>query len=175
MCRGKRVYVTFPLFHCAGIHMLLPASLYAGFTVVLGPFPPSAEVVNSVHLHGNVQHSCLAPTTLVELVKDPAHLENLSQLELITFGGGPCPEAVSNLVSTKTRLLSCLGTTECGILPALLSNDPEDWPYLRLDLRLGYEYRHSSDDLYEQVIVRDQSRYPCQGIFATFPNSLSGP
>ena len=169
MCAGARVYLTFPLFHCAGVAMLLPASIYAGFTVVLGPFPPSADTANAVHVHGNVQQSCLAPMTLMDLVKNDEHLENLGRLTQITYGGGPCPPAVGDLVSSKTRLLNCLGTTECGVLPIQLC-DPGDWPYMSVSPMLGHEYRHVSEDLYEQVIVRDPKLDGYQGIFATFPD-----
>ncbi|KAI2640771.1 hypothetical protein GGS26DRAFT_539733 [Hypomontagnella submonticulosa] len=167
MCTGKRVYVAFPLFHSAGIIMLL-ASIYAGFTVVLGPFPPSADVANAVHVHGNVQVSSFAPTTLADLVKEPQHLENLGRLEYIVYGGGPCPKPVGDLVATKTRLLNVVGTTECGLLPCQVC-EPEDWDYLSLSPVLGYEYRHHSGDLYEQVIVRNSKFEQYQGIFATFP------
>lgn len=81
---GRRIYLGFPLFHCAGVSMLLPASLFAGFTIVLGPFPPSADVVNAMHMHGNVQESCVAPFTLIELSKDSTHLENLRRLKTVT-------------------------------------------------------------------------------------------
>ncbi|KAK2591580.1 hypothetical protein QQS21_010731 [Conoideocrella luteorostrata] len=167
MCAGTRVYLAFPLFHCAGIAMLLPGSIYSGFTVVLGPFPPSADVANSIHEYGNVQHSCLAPMTLVDLVKVPSHLENLSKLTQITFGGGPCPQAVGDLISSKTRLLNCLGTTECGVLPIQLC-EPHDWAYMSVSPVLGHEYRHISGDLYEQVIRRDVQFQKYQGIFETF-------
>ncbi|TRX88461.1 hypothetical protein FHL15_010651 [Xylaria flabelliformis] len=169
MLSGERVYVTFPLFHCAGISMILPACLYAGFTVVLAAFPPSAAVVNGVHLYGNVQHTTLVPTTLEELVREPEYLENLSRVKSVTYGGGPVPKAAGDLAITKTRVLNCLGSTECGALPGQLC-DPEDWQYLRLHPSLGYEYRHVSDDLYEQVMVRDEARLQYQGVFATFPD-----
>lgn len=35
LCKGSRVYNVFPLFHSGGLSILLPASLYCGFTVVL--------------------------------------------------------------------------------------------------------------------------------------------
>ncbi|KAH9896198.1 hypothetical protein F4778DRAFT_745468 [Xylariomycetidae sp. FL2044] len=168
MCAGKRVYNTFPLFHCAGIAMLLPGAIYAGFTSVLGPFPPSADTVNSVLTYGNVQHCCAAPMTLIELAKDPIYLQNLSRLEQLTFGGGACPQGVGDLISTKTRLLNCLGTTECGVLPIELS-DPADWAYMKVNPVLGHEYRHVTKDLYEQVIVRKPELEQYQGIFGTFP------
>jgi len=175
LCRGKRVYVVFPLFHCAGINHILPASLYVGFTVVLASSPPSADIVNGVHVHGNVQQTSLVPTTLEELVKVPEYLENLSRLEQVNFGGGPVPKPVGDLVITKTRLLSCLGTTECGVFPSQVCPDPQDWLYLRMDPILGYEYRQVAGELYEQVIVRNENRLQFQGIFATFPDKAEYP
>ncbi|KAI0120267.1 hypothetical protein F4776DRAFT_633434 [Hypoxylon sp. NC0597] len=174
MCAGKRVYVTFPLFHCAGITMLLPAALYAGFTIVLGPFPPSADIANEIHLHGNVHQGCFVPTTLIELAKNPQFLENLSRLEQITYGGGPLPHEVGNLISTKTRMLTGFGTTECGVLPTQLC-DPEDWAYINFSPVGGYEYRPFSDGLYEQVIVRKPELERYQGIFGTFPELSEWP
>jgi thioester reductase-like protein/acyl-CoA synthetase (AMP-forming)/AMP-acid ligase II/aryl carrier-like protein len=169
MCAGERVYLAFPLFHCAGLSMLLPGPIYGSFTVVLGPFPPSAETVNAIHVHGNVQQSCLAPMTLIELAKDASHLENLRHLKQITFGGGPCPKAVGDLISTKTRLLNCIGTTECSVLP-VQSCDPEDWAYISINPVLGHEYRHFSEDLYEMVIVRKPELEGYQAVFGTFPD-----
>lgn len=169
MCAGDRVYLAFPLFHCAGLSMLLPGAIFNGFTIVLGPFPPSAEVANAIHVHGNVQQSCLAPMTLIDLAKDPSHLENLSRLKQITFGGGPCPKSVGDLVSSKTRFLNCLGTTECSVLPVQLC-DPEDWAYLSVSRVLGHQYRHFSDDLYEMFIVRNPDLEAYQAVFGTFPD-----
>lgn len=48
--------------------------------------------------------------------------------------------------------------------------DREDWPYLKVSPVLGHEYRHISGDLYEQVIVRDETPDLCQGVFSTFPS-----
>ncbi|KAI0424717.1 hypothetical protein F5Y09DRAFT_323623 [Xylaria sp. FL1042] len=175
LCKGRRVYSAFPLFHCAGINTLLPGCLYGGFTVVLGPFPPSADIANSVHVYGDVQMSVLVPTTITELIQNPEYVDNLSRLERICFGGGPCPKSVGDLVSTKTRLMSCLGSTECGIMPCQVPSDPQDWQYLRIHPILGCEYRHVSDNMYEQVIVRNESRCAYQGVFAAFPGLTEWP
>ncbi|KAI1822704.1 hypothetical protein F4861DRAFT_550606 [Xylaria intraflava] len=174
MLSGERVYVTFPLFHCAGISMVLPGCLYVGYTVVLAAFPPSAAVVNDVHIHGHVQHTALVPATLEELVREPQYLENLGRVKSITYGGGPVPKAVGDLAITKTRLLNCLGSTECGMLPSQFC-DPQDWQYLRLHPTLGYEYRHKSENLYEQVIVRNEDLIQYQGVFGTFPDLAEWP
>ncbi|KAI1817951.1 hypothetical protein GGS20DRAFT_424632 [Poronia punctata] len=173
--RGKRVYVIFPLFHCAGINISVAACIYAGFTSVLTPSPPSPDIVNSVHVHGNVQQECTVPTILEELVKVPEYVENLGRLEQVNYGGGPLPKTVGDLISTKTRILCCLGTTECGVFPSKMGDDPRDWPYLRMDPVLGYEYRQVAEGLYEQVIVRDENRLQYQGIFSTFPDEVEWP
>ncbi|KAI1147213.1 hypothetical protein F4825DRAFT_471765 [Nemania diffusa] len=173
--RGKRVYVTFPLFHCAGLSLILPACLYADYTAVLAPFPPSADIINKVHVHGNVQSAVLVPATMEALVKDPEHLENLSRLDHLMFGGGPVTKTVGDLIITKTPILNCLGSTECGALPGMLPEDPRDWQYLRLHPNVGFEYRHVADNLYEQVMVRDEDLLHGQGIFATFPDLAEWP
>ncbi|KAK6082253.1 Iterative polyketide synthase CazM 8 [Seiridium cupressi] len=167
MCAGMRLYLCFPLFHCAGISILL-SSIFCGFTVVLGPSPPSSEAINAVHVHGNVQHSCLAPASIVDLVKNPEYLENLARLQQVTYGGGPLPQAVGDVVTNKTRLMNCLGSTECGVLP-IQHCDPEDWAYLSYSPVLGSEFREVSDGLYEHFIVRRKELHPYQGIFGTFP------
>lgn len=170
LCAGKRVYLAFPLFHCAGVMMLLPASILGGFTVVLGLFPPSPDAVDAVHLHGNVQESCLPPSTLVDLARNPAQLENLRRLHHVTYGGGPLPTAVGDLISTRTTLLNVLGTTEAGVLPHQVCSSAEDWSYMQVSPALGAEYREVSEGLYEQVIVRKPELAAYQGVFGTFPD-----
>lgn len=171
---GKRLYLSLPLFHTAGLSILLGGSIYNRMTTVLASFPPSAEVVNGVHVHGNVQHSCLAPTTMVELARNPEYLENLGQLEQVIYGGGPCPQAVGDLISARTRVLNCMGSTEAGPFP-VQPCDREDWAYIRLSPVLGHEFRRVSDELYEQVIVRDPELERYQGVFATFPDLQEWP
>ncbi|KAI0197610.1 hypothetical protein F4808DRAFT_294517 [Astrocystis sublimbata] len=172
---GDRAYSMFPLFHCAGLHTLLPGALYAGYTAVLASFPPSATVMNDVHVHGNVQHSLLVPSALEELAREPEYLDNLSRLKTITFGGGPVPKVVGDLVITKTKLFSNFGSTEAGAMQGQIVDDRRDWQYTRLHPKMGYEYRPVSDGLYEQVFVRDEKLLQYQGIFGTFPELTDWP
>jgi aryl carrier-like protein len=104
---------------------------------------------------------------LVDLAKHPEYLENLGRLDQICYGGGPCPSAVGDLVSRKTKLANTLGSTESGMHPIELS---QDWAYMTPSPSLGHEYRHVSDDLYEQVIIRRPELSLYQGIFSTFPD-----
>lgn len=81
---GSRVYLGFPLFHCGGLFVLLPCSIFANFTVVLGPFPPSSEMIQEIHDHGNVEESLIPPSSLVDMAKDRTYIEGLSRLKRIT-------------------------------------------------------------------------------------------
>jgi acyl-CoA synthetase (AMP-forming)/AMP-acid ligase II len=168
MCAGSRLYVAFPLCHSAGLTNLLPGCIYAESTMVFGPFPPTSAIINSVHIHGNVQQSAIAPMMLTDLVKNPEYLENLSRIDLIPYGGSPLPTAVGDIISSKTRLFNCMGITECGPLPSLLC-DQEDWAYLNFSPVLGSEFRRIADGLYEHFIIRDPKSTRYQAIFETFP------
>lgn len=170
-CKGRRMYLGLPLFHCAGASIMLPCAIFVGFTIVLGPFPPSAEVVDAMHRYGNIQESAHAPTVLIELAKDPAAVERVGKLDLLIYGGGPMPPRVGKVLAAKTRLHSALGGTEAGVIPGVVvvDDDPADWQYTGISPALGAEYRHVSGDLYEQVIVRKKELEPWQAIFGTFP------
>lgn len=172
LVKGQRIYLGFPLFHCAGISLLLPGCIFAECTIVLGPFPPSVETVNAIIQHGNVQDGCMAPSLLVDIARSPEYLENLGRLERISYGGGSLPEVIGDLIGSKTRLVNSLGSTEAGILPFRLC-DPEDWAYMSFHPALGQEFRpySVSEGLYEHVIVRspDPDLQLYQPIFGTFP------
>ncbi|KAJ3578218.1 hypothetical protein NPX13_g2342 [Xylaria arbuscula] len=169
LCAGTRVYFGTPLFHSAGLCLCLAGCLYSGFTAVLSPFPVTASLADGVHVHGNVQYSVLIPATLMDLAKDPEYLKNLSRLKYLIFGGALLPQDVGDFLSNYVRLINCLGSTEAGVLP-IQACDREDWPYLKVSPVLGHEYRHISGDLYEQVIVRDETLSLYQGVFSTFPS-----
>ncbi|KIL93894.1 hypothetical protein FAVG1_02456 [Fusarium avenaceum] len=174
MCTGSRLYVAFPVCHSGGLTNLLPGCIYADFTMVFAPFPPTSAIINGVHIHGNVRQSGITPMMLTDLVKNPEYLENLKRLDLIPYGGGPIPTAVGDIISSNTRLFNCMGTTECGPLPSLLC-DGEDWAYCNFSPILGSEFRHVADGLYEHFIIRDPKSTRYQPIFETFPKLSEWP
>lgn len=117
MCAGTRVYFGIPLFHSVGMYLCLPGCLYSGFTAVLSLFLVTASLANGVHVYRDVQYSVLIPATLIELAKDPEYLRNLGRLKYLIFGGALLPRDVRNCLSNYARLINCLGSTECGVLP----------------------------------------------------------
>lgn len=174
ICKGQRLYNGFPPFHTAGISMLLMCSIYYEYTCVLGPFPPTGETANAVHVHGNIGTSVLPPSVLVEIAKVPEHLENLSKLSVIAVGGGSTPADVGTAVSQRTKLINCLGSTETGIIPNQLP-ETADSSYISISPICGAEFRPAAGDLYEMVFVRKPQLEKYQAIFATFPELQEWP
>lgn len=161
------MYTTFPMFHAAGLGTSLSV-IYTNVTMVIGPFPPSVETVNAVHVHGNIQVSGLPPTILTEISRNSEYLENLGKLKSIFYGGGPCPRGVGETIRKKVRMANIIAATEIGPI-ALKLCDPEDWEYLSFYPIGGHEFRQVSDDLYEHFIVRNPKFELFQGVFGTFP------
>lgn len=169
MCHKTRLYVGFPLFHCAGIVCGIIMGIFLDVTPVLGPFPPSADIINDILVHGNVQNACVAPSLLVEMANDPEYLDNLAKLSMIVYGGGPVPKATGQAISSRTRLMNVLGSTECSAFPNQWVGQ-EYWEYLSYPDFLGQEFRPLDNGLYEHIIVRDEKLSKFQGIFKTFPH-----
>ena len=172
VCRwkGKKVFTSFPWFHAAGLLFLLPMAIYNDFIPVILPSTSrvSAEIANSVHVHGNVDASCLPPSVLVDISRNPIFLEQLRSLRYVSFVGGPLPTDIGEEIAKRTQLASWFGSTETGYLPAE-APDPADWPYLRFSSFLNAELRPFGDEMYELYIVRDKRLEAFQGIFFTFP------
>ncbi|PSR81213.1 hypothetical protein BD289DRAFT_372900, partial [Coniella lustricola] len=168
MPRGSRIYITMPFFHAAGLGLGLPMALYANCVGVFGPYPPSPDMVHSVLVHGKVDVCITAPTILVELVRAPRYVEQLTKLKAVAFGGGPLPRTVGDMLSKITDLVNGVGSTEAGFFPQC-PVEAEDWEYLNYHPIGGHDFRQVSDDLYEHFILKRTELLPFQGVFATFP------
>lgn len=142
--RGTRLFMPFPLFHCAAIGLVLGTNIFMGVTIVL-PYG--------------------GPLT----TKDPALIRNLLGLRYISYGGGPLSREVGNELSSEgAALVNFFGSSETNLLPSEVP-DPEDWEYHRFCSHLGHDFRQFGDGLYELIIRRDQNLELFQGVFYTFP------
>ena len=169
--RGKRVFTSFPWFHAAGLLFLLPMAIYNDFIPVILPSTSrvSAEIAHSAHIHGNIDASCLPPSVLVDISRNPIFLEQLRSLKYVSFVGGPLPTDIGEEIAKRTHLTSWFGSTEAGFLPVETPDHPVDWLFLKFSPFLNAEFRPFGDDMYELFIVRDNRLEPFQGIFSTFP------
>ena len=132
------------------------------------PGPLTAEMADKMHLHGRVQGTCLPPSILSDVTRDPAFLRNLLGLRYIAYGGGPLSQEVGNELSSEgAALINFFGSSEINLLPSEIP-DPEDWKYHKFCSHVGYEFCHFGDGLYELVVRRNESLRLFQGVFFTF-------
>ena len=167
---SMRIFLGMPLFHAAGVFLLCTFPIYYGVVVVMPPLdrPMSADLANSMHVHGNLQGSLVAPSVMEDISQTPSYLKNYRGI-LGCFGGGPLPKAAGDVVRQTTNLASFYGSTEAMLLPTR-TVDQEDWECTKLSPYAGAEFRHHSEDLYELVLVRQKELELYQGIFRTFPD-----
>jgi thioester reductase-like protein len=167
--KGERLFSLFPLFHSGGLTILL-FGVFAGYTVVFPPLkPPNADLVDRVHLHAKASASLIPPAIIVELASDVEKLNNLGRLKYLLTGGGPLPDIIGDLVSTRTHLCNAFGCSEAIIVPVELV-DAEDWQYIKFSPFYSHEMRAYGDGLYELVALRREDREEFQGVFRMFPH-----
>ena len=181
-----------PIAHSSGLVRFLRAIFLDVILVVgppdrlIGPDAASLQCVNDMLEYGSVDAANFLPSTLEALCKSPESLERLSKLKFIGFGGGalsphwytpliptaPLPkETGDRLVSSgNITLHNSLGSSDGGAF-VTYEPDPEDWQYVcYCPLYNGIEWRSTSDEFYEMVVVRDPKLSKFQSCFKTFPN-----
>lgn len=166
---GKRVVTNFPWVHAGGAHML-SSGIYNDFVPVIpAGWPYKATDANHLHVHGNVSSAWYSPSVLVDIARNEEFLKNMSNLESVSYTGGPLPKKYAATIAQHTHIFGSIGSTETGILPNEMP--PADmWDYYRYNERLGHTFRHYADDLYELVHVKSKATKPFQAVFFTLPD-----
>ncbi|KAJ5531965.1 acetyl-CoA synthetase-like protein [Penicillium frequentans] len=136
---GKRMYLTMPPFHAAGIGHLLIVTMPVDVTLIM---PTATGLPTAANL---------------ELAQDAEALEYSStHLEYVIYAGGDLPQAIGNIVAAKIPLMNGFGSSELGMLNVIHSpnRDPlTEWRYLQFHPELGVEHRHVSGGEYEAVLM----------------------
>ncbi|KAA8569373.1 hypothetical protein EYC84_001021 [Monilinia fructicola] len=127
------------------------------FPVLPPPVPFNVKIANDVIVHGKVQAAELPPAVLVEISKVPEYLDNLRPLNSVMTGGGPLPNGPGDLISSRTHLFVGFGSTETGHIQNAFP-PRGDWDYFDFSTAFGVEMRHYSDELYEIVIIFQNTR-----------------
>ena len=175
--KGKRVLAGVPPFHGAGICLRLAMPIYYDSIAVEGPLVPlTADVVNEVHKHGNVNISILRPAIWEGIAENPEYLDRLSSLDYAMNVACALPKDLGDKIATKTSLMSFMGATEAMILPVEYPDEEEDdWQYWTFSECMGAEFRPFHEDLYEMVMVRNPKYHNYQAVFFTFPEKHEYP
>ena len=123
--------LTSPLFHVAGLHSTVCASMTAGSRLVFGPARFEPEQVMALIARERVTTWMAIPTLLQRLIDHPKIGEyDLSSLQGISTGGAPAaPELLqkaSRVLPTKPNAGASYGLTEChGMASAISSAEIE--------------------------------------------------
>lgn len=168
--RGKRLFISMPLFHAANIGMVACA-IFSGFTCVLPPPGPlAAGTVDMIHTYGIVHGSLFPPSMVVDIYNHPDYLENMIQrLDFVAYVGGTLTAEIGDHFSRKMKLITLFGTTENMYFPLEIHDKPVDWQYMKFSPFLGHIFRPWKDGLDELVVLRNEEKSAFQGIFSTFP------
>lgn len=174
---GLRLLLSTPVSLAIGVFFTLSTNLYFNWTIVLPPpLPLTAELLDSIHKHANVQVSISLPTVYPDLTKNDGYLGNLSRLQYVAYTGGPCSSEVGSIIAAKARLTTSLGSSETGPIPTECT-DADDWEYTKFSPSLPHRLELACEDLYELVIVRDdddssnsKNGRNLQPVFCTFPD-----
>jgi fatty-acyl-CoA synthase len=120
-----------PMFHAAGMNMALHQALFLGATGIVhrGPFDP--EVIFELIQKHRVTLAILVPTTVSILAHHPRVGEyDLSSLDKIFYGSMPIlPKVLAKAreVFPQVNFTQFYGSTECGAVGVLRSEDHERW------------------------------------------------
>lgn len=168
--RGKRLFVGLPLFHAACLAKMA-YSAFTGATLVLPPTVPlTADVVNAVFTHANVDCAIVAPSLIIDIYKNPEYLANtIQRVKSLAYVGGTVSRTIGDDISSKIELVTMFGATETLSHPIELKDDPKDWEYICFSSFTGCAFRPVGDSLYEMIVVRNPELSLFQGVFATFP------
>lgn len=81
------------------------------------------------------------------------------------------PRDIGNEVTRMTRLITLTGSTEWGLYPRILCEDPDDWAYVHYTQFDGHDFRpHEIKGLHEHFFVKQHNLDAFQGIFQTRPD-----
>ena len=150
--------------------MILP--IYYEFVCVLAPEAQgwTADVVDAIHLYGNVNASFLYPEICVRLARYKKTLQNLERLEFVMYGGSSIPQWAGDAISQHVPLWPIFGSTEAGISSLESPQIRGEWSYLRINPRMDHVFRPYLDEYCQLVIQRQDALKPWQAIFMNYPD-----
>ncbi|KAE8164394.1 thioester reductase domain-containing protein [Aspergillus tamarii] len=169
---GQRLFLALPVFHAACLTFTLVFNIFGGVTCVLPPPEPlTADLANQAFLHGNLDGALMAPSLIVDCYNHNTYCVNMVQrLKFLSYVGGALPEEVGNVLTTRIKLMTMMGSCETALHPLELNPDPADWQYLTISPFLGHSFRKDRDGLSDLVFIRDPRFELFQGVFRTFPD-----
>lgn len=163
------VFITTPFFHLMGFAVLV-TSVFLQIPCIIAPDKPmSAEFATDVLNATKPTVAAFPPSILTDMANYSISVDALSRLKYVCFAGGPLSLETGEKISTRTRVLNFIGSSEAGFINTLLPQHAEDWPYFEWNPYYGVDMQPVGDGLFELVFRRSETR-DFNGIFHTFPD-----
>lgn len=110
----------------------------------------------------------IAPAYLQILSRDVEKVETLRELKHLIWIGAPFPSReVADAVRSRVHMETAFGSTEAALM-SLVPEHQDHYEWLHFHEIVGAHMRHFSEDLYEQVFVRDARIEKAQFVFQNF-------
>ncbi|KAJ5162913.1 uncharacterized protein N7500_004743 [Penicillium coprophilum] len=172
---GDLVLATTPIFHLMGLAPLL-ISVWFGFPTLIRPDKPlSVEHMIELMRTAHPTTAICPPSILEDMSHSDKALACLKEFKAMYFGGAPISFEAGERIRKYTELIMMMGSSEAGIIPALVPEDPADWNYIEWNEAHGVEMQEAGEGLFEMVIPRRGNARDLKSIFHTFPDIDSYP
>ncbi|KAJ5364757.1 uncharacterized protein N7496_010470 [Penicillium cataractarum] len=168
--QDELVLATTPFFHLMGLISFV-MSIFHNVPVLIGPEKP-LSVDHLVELIEKTSPTAgfFPPSVLEDMSHSEKALKSLEALRSVFFGGAPLALDSGRRLRQHVQVISVIGSSEMGWLPALVPESKEDWAYFEWNPYYGIEMQPRGDDLFEMVIPRREDSRSMQAIFHTFPD-----
>lgn len=165
---GDLLLSTTPFFHIMGYLSILE-SLFHNIPFVIPPDKPlSLDLITDVMDATNPTAAMFPPSLLEDMSQSDRAVNAISCLKQLHVGGAPLAPEIGDRISKVTKLVTMIGSSECGLFPTMQPLTSEDWKYYEWNPHSGINLQPIGGDMYELVISKLPSR-EFQGIFHTFP------
>lgn len=164
----RALFIT-PFFHLMGFASFV-FSIFHNVPAIIGPDRPlSVEHLVGLMTATRPTASIFPPSVLEDMSHSDEALECLKGLDFVCFGGAPLAHKTGDHLRKYTKIISIIGASEMGWIPAFVPEDENDWSYFEWNPAYGVDMQDIGDGLYEMVIPRLPNGRDFQGIFHTFP------
>ena len=164
------VLTTSPFFHLMGLICML-YSIFHEVTCLMGPEKPlSVDYCIELMQAARPTAAMFPPSVLEDLSNSEKALACIKNLHAIYYGGASLSTEAGNRLQQYTQIITAIGTSEIGWIPAVVPENPADWGYFEWNESFGIDMQHVGDGLHELVIQRLPNNRDFQGVFHTFPD-----
>lgn len=159
-----------PLFHIMGVMAITESVFFETPFLLCQDRPLTTEVFTQImEMETPPKWGLLAPFVLQEISASEKGRQALGHLSSLNYAGAPMAPTTGQNLSSVLQLQAIFGSSETGLTPTLLCEDPIDWDYMEWNPSLDLSMEEAGDGLYELVLLRPASRkhYP---VFYTYPD-----